>query len=75
MKFGTNKNVKFSPGFVHPPGKDGKSKAQKINANGYPSSIKYFYFDYNENVPEDLKLESEKEKIKKLNEKFQLNLE
>lgn len=70
MKFPKFKNEKFLPGFIHPPDKDGKLKAQWILETGHPSSKKRLYFELNDNLPEDQKEPSEKSALEKFNNKF-----
>lgn len=70
MKFPTFKNDKFIPGFIHPPDKYGKRKAQWILGTGHPSSKKREYSEFNDNLPEDQKEPSENSALQMFNKKF-----
>lgn len=73
MKFHTNKNDKFSPGFIHPLSKDGKLKAQWILANGNLSIKRKEYFEFDDELPEDKKEQSDKLALDKFNKKFRFD--
>lgn len=73
VKFIDTKKAKYSPSFVHPPGKDGKEIAQRVTQDGYVTSRKYQFFDYKTNIDEKEKDSVDKCSLKKFNEKFKLN--
>lgn len=74
MKFKNTKSAKFCPGFVHPPDEDGKSRAQTVGSSEYPSSEKFLFFEFNDNLPEQLKTSHGKFALKMLNAKFKFDL-
>lgn len=72
IKFSDKKNCRACPGFVHPAGKDGISRAQAITRNGplYIISTKYKYFQFDENIPDSEKDRQHVAALKKFNQKF-----
>lgn len=73
IKFYEKSNKKY-PGFVHLIDIDGKVRAQQVTANGYVSDIKYEFFGYWNDIPNDQKDKAEVTALNKLNGRFKFSL-
>lgn len=73
IKFHTNKNTRARPSFVHPPDKDGVSRAQNVTTSGYTSKRKNEFFEYKENIPDSEKDQQEVSALKKFNKRYKFS--
>lgn len=70
VKFSERKNAKAYPAFLYPPDEDGKSRAQKVSANGYVCKVKNIYFPCKEDITETEKGKLQLQSLKLLNKNF-----
>lgn len=69
MKFRPTKSSAFNPGFLHP----GICRAQKVNADGWVCNTKSKFYEFADDIPDELKGSSQKSALIKLNERFKFS--
>lgn len=73
IKFYATKKAKYVPGFIYLGNSDGKRLAQRVDENGFLSKEQKKFFDFAENVSDDLKTKSGVSALKKFNKKYNLS--
>ncbi|KAJ6648901.1 Laminin subunit alpha-2 [Pseudolycoriella hygida] len=70
IKYTSHKNTKFVPGFIYPIDADGYQRAARVTENGHVSNEKHRFFEFAENVPDNLKSKNGVLLLEKFNKKF-----
>lgn len=70
MKFYKLKSATFLPGFAYPADEDGECRAQSVRADGNVTDKKNIFFEFSENIDDELKDKAGKSALNKLNKKL-----